>query len=44
MINNYIKTIESHSDFTDEDKKEIYTALIVSLYSPQLWDSIEESK
>lgn len=40
-VNEYIRNIESHNDFNSEEKEIIYGALIVSLYSPQLWKEIE---
>lgn len=41
-VNEYIDTIERHNDFNSEEKEIIYGALIVSLYSPQLWKEIEK--
>ena len=41
IINKYIETIEKNNDFSKNEKEEIYAALIVSLYSPQLWKDIE---
>ena len=37
IANNYIDTIENNKDFTNKDKEIIYSALIVSVYSPYLW-------
>lgn len=38
IINNYIDIIEKNNEFTSNEKTIIYSALIVSLYSPQLWN------
>lgn len=38
IVNNYIDIIEKNNEFTSNEKSIIYSALIVSLYSPQLWN------
>lgn len=37
ITNGYINIIETNNEFNDNDREMIYSALIVSLYSPQLW-------
>lgn len=42
IVNGYIDIIEANKDFSYEDKEAIYSALIVSLYSPQLWEELKQ--
>lgn len=37
ITNGYINIIEQNNEFTEEEKEMVYSALTVSLYSPQLW-------
>lgn len=37
LVNNYISIIESNNDFTSEERAQIYTGLVISIYSFNLW-------
>lgn len=37
IANGYIKIIEENNEFSKEEKEMIYAAIMVSVYSPQLW-------
>lgn len=37
LVNNYISIIENNNDFTPEERAQIYTGLIISVYSFNLW-------
>lgn len=39
IANGYIKIIEEQNEFSKEEKELIYSAIMVSVYSPQLWDN-----
>lgn len=41
ITNDYVEIIESSNEFTDDEKAMIYAALMVSIYSPQIWDGFE---
>ena len=41
IANGYIKIIEENNEFTAEEKELIYSAIMVSVYSPQFWAEIE---
>lgn len=36
-----LKIIEENNEFTAEEKELIYSAIMVSVYSPQFWAEIE---
>lgn len=38
IANGYINIIEQNNEFTYNEKESIYSALIISLYSPQIWN------
>lgn len=38
IANGYIRIIEENNEFTNSEKESIYSAIIVSLYSPQIWN------
>lgn len=37
ITNGYIKIIEQNNEFTEDEREMVYSSLIVSLYSSQLW-------
>lgn len=41
IANGYIKIIEENKEFTKDEKDLIYAAIMVSVYSPQLWDNFK---
>ena len=41
ITNDYIEIIESSNEFTEDEKAMIYAGLMVSIYSPQIWDDFE---
>ena len=41
ITNDYVEIIESSNEFTDDEKAMIYAGLMVSIYSPQIWDGFE---
>ena len=41
ITNDYVEIIESSNEFTDDEKAMIYAALMVSIYSPQIWNGFE---
>ena len=41
IANGYIKIIEENNEFTKDEKELIYAAIMVSVYSPQLWDNFK---
>lgn len=41
IANGYIKIIEENHEFTKEEKEMIYAAIMVSVYSPQLWYNLK---
>lgn len=41
IANGYIKIIEENNEFTKDEKELIYSAIMVSVYSPQLWDNFK---
>lgn len=41
ITNDYIEIIESSNEFTDDEKSMIYAGLMVSIYSPQIWDGFK---
>lgn len=41
ITNDYIAIIEANNEFTDDEKAIIYAGLMVSIYSPQIWDGFE---
>lgn len=41
IANGYIKIIEENKEFTKDEKELIYAAIMVSVYSPQLWDNFK---
>lgn len=41
IANGYIKIIEKNKEFTKDEKDLIYAAIMVSVYSPQLWDNFK---
>lgn len=42
ITNGYINIIENYDEFNNNEREMIYSALIVSLYSPQLWGVFDE--
>ena len=42
ITNGYINIIENNDEFNNNEREMIYSALIVSLYSPQLWGVFDE--
>ena len=41
ITNDYIEIIESGNEFTEDEKAMIYAGLMVSIYSPQIWNGFE---
>ena len=41
ITNDYINIIESNNEFNDDEKAMIYAGLMVSIYSPQIWDNFK---
>lgn len=41
ITNDYIEIIETGNDFTEDEKAMIYAGLMVSIYSPQIWNGFE---
>lgn len=42
ITNGYINIIENNNEFNDNEREMVYSALTVSLYSPQLWGVFDE--
>ena len=41
ITNDYIEIIETGNEFTEDEKAMIYAGLMVSIYSPQIWNGFE---
>lgn len=41
IANEYIRIIEANNEFSEEEKELIYSGIMVSVYSPQLWDNFK---
>lgn len=41
IANDYIKIIEENNEFTKDEKDLIYAGIMISVYSPQLWDNFK---
>lgn len=41
ITNDYIEIIETGNEFTEDEKAMIYAGLMVSIYSPQIWNGFK---
>ncbi len=41
ITNDYIEIIERNDEFTNDEKEVIYAAVMVAIYSPQIWNGFE---